>query len=677
MTSSEPASEPGDCPRDVLAPLRARYPDAPFLALGQTVFWDEPVKAVLRKLLDDNALGGRMVLGVHDTDYFAKARVPHEGAGRFVLMPHNDGTTKSLWSAAGEISTLFGSETFPSRHDYARAGVAFRRLARAHPDGPQAFLDSMTEAWGWRGLVYTGARDLIVHYLPLKDVGAGVLNMLRWGFDNALAQVVPGCCQDEAQIATDTVLEWCQAYMQAHPDKSLSDLFQHVLPKMAERLLGAAPQDTTVACTADLLRLCPETASLPRFKFVDLFLNPQTRDIAIDAYNKALAGSEMYTLDRFGAGALPFDIILPDRGRGTLRVTSRVLFIETRQPIAIALKKPIESVADLAEILCRNLGDCVTLVGKAVTLVSMLAQEFIFVFNEEGSLYVTRTRQMNDMLAAQGVALDMRPILRMRYHTWDALGAAKSTLRPAPHLAATFGQATITAPDFAAQWRQVLEDQRSLCRHIATLRKPLELLIFLQTHDAGGPWEERLRAYQAARHSLRVAREKTEALHWHARALYGAVTQLAQRANTAQHDKGAHFRGVSEWTPNEIARRAAYDGELKAIRLQTRILRNEIANVKRKRLALERDEETTRLRGIIADIEHEAEAARLRLTRNALLTIEGLAHTNHRPSVWWLPLLDPSGDWFRRIADTTELYTEPLLTDKGTGNREQGTVAAL
>ena len=209
-----------------------------------------------------------MVLGVHDTDYFAKARVSHKGAGRFALMPHNDGTTKSLWSAAGEISTLFGSETFPARHDYVKAGVAFRRLARAHPEGPQAFLDEMTEAWGWRGLVYTGSRDLIVHYLPLREVGDGIIDMLRWGFAQRPGAGRAGLLSGRSPRASRKPF-WAgvRSSAPANPDKNLSDLFQFVLPRLYEMVLGAAPQNIRVDCTTNLLCLTPETASFTPFSF--------------------------------------------------------------------------------------------------------------------------------------------------------------------------------------------------------------------------------------------------------------------------------------------------------------------------------------------------------------------------------------------------------------------------
>jgi hypothetical protein len=648
--------------RELLAQLRHRYPDAPFLALGQTVFWDEPVKAVLRQLLDENGLGGQMLVGVHDTDYFAKTRLRQSESGRFVLMAHNDGTTKDLWSAAGEISTLFGSETFPSRHDFARHGVAFERVARSAPEGRQAFLDAMTEAWGWRGLVYTGSRDLIVSSLPLREVGDGILEMLHWGFENAVQQVVPGCCQDEAQRVADKMLGWCREFRANSPDSNLTQLFQHVLPRFYAILLGHEPTGLTVDGTSHLLLFNPETASLPRFRFVDLFLNPQTRALALNAYNQAVTGSEIYTLDKFGPGALPFDLIVPDRGRGTLRLTPRVLFIETRQPIAIGLRKPVESVQELAEILASKLSSEVTLVGKAVSLVSMLAQEFIFVFNEEGSMYVRRTRQMNDMLAAQGVPLDMRPILRMRYHTWDALNVGKTTLRLPDHLAATFGRPTITAPEFAATWRQVVAEQRLLCERIKTLKKPLELFAFLRERDPLTRWEERSADYAQAKATLCSLRTQVASLEITIEQLYADLRDARAQSAEVQQAKGDHFRATADWTAEATAQRAEFDRLLKELEGTKRGFCDAIRPLRDRRHAIERGVEALEARATLARIEEEGERARLQLVRNALLTIEGLLHTNHRPSAWWLPLLDASGDWFRQIVATAQLYTEPLLS---------------
>ncbi len=646
----------------VAAELRAAFPNTPFLALGQTVFWDEPMKAVLRQVLDRNGLGGKMVVGVHDTDYFAKSPVRLPGPGRFVPMAHNDGTTKSLWSAAGELSTLFGSETFPSRHEYVRYGVPIHRLASGSNMGEQAFVDSVTEAWGWRGLVYTGSSDRIVHALKLSDVSQGMLEMLGWGFDEAVRQIVPGCCQNEARNTADILLGYCRDFCAEHPDQTLSDLFQFILPRIYSLLLGYSPDNLEVTCTAHLLRLTPETAHLPRFQFVDLFLRPETHAVAVDAYNRVVEGSEIYTLDRFGAGALPFDCFVPGKGRGTLRLTKRVLFIETRNPIAIPLDSPITSIHELAAVLTSRLGNHVTLVGKAVSLVSMLAREFIFVFNEEGSMYVSRTRQMNDILAAAGADIAMHPILRIQYHTWDALSVARSTLRPTAHLASTFGRVTIPAAEFGGQWTNVIEEQKALCDQLSRLRKPLELMGFLQERDPAGVWDELSAKYIEARKQLTNLRGEALAVQQALQADYGKLRLLKSRSQAAQRDSGIHFRSVSEWTPAEVARRAAFHGEIEAVRKHQKIVCQDIERMRQRREELERGESAAAARAVLRNIELQAEMARLELVRNACLTIDGLTHTNHRPSAWWLPVVDKSGAWFQKIAETAVAYTQPLAT---------------
>ena len=88
---------------EVLEELERVSGDAPFLALGQTVFWDEPMKAGVALAARRLGRPRRLVAGIHDTDYFAK--LPSGSAkkkGHFKAFPHNDTSTRGLWSAAGE-----------------------------------------------------------------------------------------------------------------------------------------------------------------------------------------------------------------------------------------------------------------------------------------------------------------------------------------------------------------------------------------------------------------------------------------------------------------------------------------------------------------------------------------------------------------------------------------------
>ena len=99
----------------------------------------------------------RLIAGVHDTDYFAKSTAHVSTNKTYALMPHNDGATRGLWSAAGELSAFLGSEDVPTRAMYERSNVPFNQLAAEEPGGKPSFYEGHTAAWGWRGLVHTGA----------------------------------------------------------------------------------------------------------------------------------------------------------------------------------------------------------------------------------------------------------------------------------------------------------------------------------------------------------------------------------------------------------------------------------------------------------------------------------------------------------------------------------------
>ena len=139
---------------EVFHRLKTEFPGVKLLALGQTVYWDEPMKAILRRHLNEQYPECRMIIGIHDADYFSKvpSTLNLQGWG---ILPHNDGSTRDLWAATGEISAFFGSETIPTREVLTSHGVRLDKIAKDFPAGRDGLIDMATEAWGWRGLVHT------------------------------------------------------------------------------------------------------------------------------------------------------------------------------------------------------------------------------------------------------------------------------------------------------------------------------------------------------------------------------------------------------------------------------------------------------------------------------------------------------------------------------------------
>ncbi|HEX8833321.1 MAG TPA: hypothetical protein VF719_03935, partial [Abditibacteriaceae bacterium] len=529
--------------------LRAQFPDTPFLTLGQTVLWDEPVKAAFCRILEQVSPDASMMAAVHDTDYFAKLAQLEQSNEKFVMLPHNDGATRSLWSAAGELSSLFGSETVPTRHALAENGVAFDRVARGYPGGVEALLNNETQAPGWRALVHTEPHPLLATDVQLGDIAPALRAQLKWGFDESLAHL-DDQTRARGEAVVTQILGWVDAYIAQNGDGTLSDLYGALTPKLWSLVRGGGSCNLQSGASTGLFRFNSSTAKLPRFRFVDLFLQPATRDIARRCYDDAVRGSGIYTLDQFGAGALPFDVVVRGHGRGTLRLDEGSLYIETEEPLTLCTGCDCGSVEELAAALEAKFGPDVVLVGKAVALISMLAAEFIFVFHEKASSYTSRTAEMNRNLRAAGIELGLHPMLRLKYATWDSLAGVEAGFQLPSHLASAFGGAHVSASDFAARWESVCDAQDALLGKLKACHAPRDLLGFLSHEESTtefpptseNRWAQLLREYNEARATIRAVREKTQILQTEGENSVATAKSATERAAAIERSKGENWR---------------------------------------------------------------------------------------------------------------------------------------
>jgi hypothetical protein len=257
----------------------------------------------------------------------------------------------------------------------------------------------------------------------------------------------------------------------------------------------------------------------------------------------------MYTLDRFGEGALPFDLVLPGRGRGTLHLRDDgAILVDLDRPLTLPADPagPVTTLDDLAGRIEDALGPDVALVGKAITLLPMLAAEFTLAFHEGASGYSDRTRLLVERLAALGMSLPaLRPILRIRYHCWDALQAAPdgTVFRLPPHLAGAFGRETLSASEFAACWQCAVQRATQRLAELKETRSPRALLAYLR-RVTGDPdhWDERDREHEAARLRLLALWDRAQAIQGRVYTLYDQVRVLKREITDLEQQKGDDFR---------------------------------------------------------------------------------------------------------------------------------------
>jgi hypothetical protein len=636
-----------------LAELDLAAPGVPLLALGQTVAWDEPLKGGLARVLARSGSDRRVVFGVHDTDYFAKAPNARPQPGGFASLAHNDTTTRGLWSAAGEFNSLFGSETVITRETYALAGLRLERLSQARP----GVLDELTEAWGWRGIVSLDPKPPVTADLKLSLVLPELRATFNWAIDATL-----DCLTGEGRReATDEAWRLRELITDAAnvvgESGTLADLYERMIPGMVSFVTGSeAPIETTR--TSRLLRFNPETCHQPRFELLGLFLSSETRERAKAAYNAAVTGSGLYAVERFGTGAIPFDVYIPGVGRGTLRLGAKGAVINTNPASFLTYKRRPETVQELAEILTAKYGSNCAVIGKAVTLIGMLGREFSFVFHEGASSYVKLSKKLH-----QALGIHVHPILRLRYETWQSLSVGCSWIRLPEPLRRPFGSDELCAPSVAGRWREVGADQVELLRQLGTIRRPIDLIEFLDSHRRGA-WKQLAKEYRELHRGLLELRNSVEEVRARRVGLYTQRREMKEARRQAEAALGAHFREfIFEKSPTEteLAERERLSHELERVIAEQERVSAELRHAFREQKELASAEAVRKAQSRRRDIEIEAELMRAQIIREAVIASSGLEAANRRPSGWWFPLVSPDGLWYRETLSTAAAYLERLI----------------
>jgi hypothetical protein len=345
----------------------------------------------------------------------------------------------------------------------------------------------------------------------------------------------------------------------------------------------------------------------------------------------------------------------------------------------------------------------------------MLAQEFIFVFHEKASSYTHRTQKMNAALREAGIQLNLHPMLRLQYSTWDALSQARAVFNLPPHLEAAFSQKTIPAGEFAARWSDVCQAQDALRVELKSCRSPRELMNLLAARF-GGEWARRRDEFDAAHAIISTMHEQTSSLQSEIEGLREEAYVATKQAHDVERGKGDDFRAnlnplrqrlfdikeaqsqratvvemdavtgkprklskedreavrlqvesenqeieaLRQQIAERQSQRQEFDDQIEGFRSLAREKRALAKQKVREKLTVERGNEVIQARQVRRELRYQAELERLRRTRDAIMVSEGLRYTNYRPTAWWFPLVSPDGKWFDALVETAQARIEEI-----------------
>ncbi len=652
---AEPTTQP-PCQLDLtFAPsVRAcvrelRERGVPLLAFGQTVLWDEPMKAVACVALHKLAPELRLVAAVHDADYFSKLTHGPSKQG-FAILPHDQGATRDIWAAIAEISTLFGAELPLERDAFVEAGVPLKHLAAWDDRSEDAFYEQFTSAYGWRGLVYWAERDMVACEVAAEDVVEPLRELIEWAFSDTSERLAEGDGRIRVQALKEEVMSRLEEEAARDDVRTLSELYKRLLSAFYGWLVGGSCPNLTVTSSCEYFAFTAETCQRPHFDVLARFLDPQASEFCRRAYDEAVRGSGTYTLDQFGPGAIPFDVVVPGRGRGTIRVDGhRARVALPEGPVSCPLGRPIRTTSDLAGALNGALGTDISLVGKAVVNPLMLCSEGSMLLHEKASLYIPRSQRLAAALTERGLGANLHPIVRLRYETWDAFAVVDAELRLPRHLSRAFGRERVTAAEFAAAWRHAMSDAEAFLARIAECVGPTAAIPRLAERGyLPDGWGERLRA---ARTQRRRSGERIAGVRARQQKRLADIRRVRSEIVASQHKLRQLHRGQGD------GGRERQKHRLEELRRELRERSAEYDRHKRRLLALADSDGHRRIQEQYRRLKHATAILRLEAVADAL-RVHALEHTNLRPSWWWFPALDESGAWFASVMATAEMRLE-------------------